>query len=167
MGSSVATIKLMYDYNRWANHRVWAVCEGLRQEQWDRNLGHSWGSVHSLLTHLHAADVIWFARWRGHSPQVLHEPAEFPTFAELEKAWQKTELEIMEFVESLTDKRLAADVNYITTRGDKQSQLLGHLMLHLANHNTHHRGELAAMLTILNVPHPEDDLLFYLRENRK
>ncbi|MGH2521990.1 MAG: DinB family protein [Anaerolineales bacterium] len=39
-------------------------------------------------------------------------------------------------------------------------------MLHVANHGTHHRGELAAMLALLNAPHPEDDLLDYFIEGR-
>jgi uncharacterized damage-inducible protein DinB len=35
-------------------------------------------------------------------------------------------------------------------------------MAHLANHGTHHRGELAAMFAMLAAPHPEDDWLIYL-----
>ncbi|HLB46153.1 MAG TPA: DinB family protein [Anaerolineales bacterium] len=40
-------------------------------------------------------------------------------------------------------------------------------MLHLANHGTHHRGELAAMLALMDVPHPEDDLILYARQKQK
>ncbi|MBI4772019.1 MAG: damage-inducible protein DinB, partial [Chloroflexi bacterium] len=35
------------------------------------------------------------------------------------------------------------------------------------NHSNHHRGELAAMLALLNVPHPEDDMLYYFREGAR
>jgi uncharacterized damage-inducible protein DinB len=144
-----------------------AACDSLTMEQWSRSLGHSWGSVHGLLTHMFAAEVIWLARWKGTSPRALHQPAEFPTFAELEKAWMKTEIEMMEFVGSLTEKSLTQDITYTSTRGEKYTYPLGQLVLHLANHSNHHRGELAAMLAILNVQHPEDDMIFYYREKGK
>jgi len=164
MGTSLSTIKMLYDYNRWANLRVLAACESLTLEQWGRELGHSWGSVHGLLTHMYAAETIWLARWQGDSPRVMAQPADFPTFAELEKAWMDVELQVMDFIDICSDKTLNQDITYTNTRGETLSFPLGKLMLHLANHQTHHRGELAAMLAILDVPHPEDDLLWYLRE---
>jgi uncharacterized damage-inducible protein DinB len=58
-------------------------------------------------------------------------------------------------------------VTYTNPRGHIFALPLGPLMLHLANHATHHRGELVAMLAILEVPHPEDDLLGYLLDKQK
>jgi uncharacterized damage-inducible protein DinB len=34
-------------------------------------------------------------------------------------------------------------------------------MGHLANHGTHHRGELAAMFALLEAAHPEEDWYLY------
>lgn len=167
MATSLATIRFLYDYNRWANNRMWVACESVTVEQWGRDLGCSWGSVHGLLTHMFAAEVIWLERWKGSSPAALHQPAEFPTFAELEKAWVRTQLEAMEFIDSLSEKTLVQDVTYTNTRGESFTFPLWHLMLHLANHSNHHRGELAYMLSALEVPHPEDDLLAYLRDLKK
>lgn len=167
MANSLSTIRLLYGYNRWANNRMLVACESLTLEQWGRDIGHSWGSVHGLLTHMFAAEVIWLERWKGSSPTALHQPAEFPTFAELEKVWVRTQLDVMDFIDSLSEKTLAHDVVYTNTRGETHTFPLGHLMLHLANHSNHHRGELASMLAILSVSHPEDDLLAYLRELKK
>lgn len=164
MGTSLSTIKMLYEYNRWANERMLVACESLTLEQWSRSLGHSWGSVHGLLTHMFAAEVIWFSRWKGESPKKSHQAAEFPTFDDLERAWVQIELDLMQYIDSLGEKDLTREVTYTNTKGETYTNLLGHLMLHLANHSNHHRGELAAMLAVLNVAHPEDDLLFYLRE---
>jgi uncharacterized damage-inducible protein DinB len=38
-------------------------------------------------------------------------------------------------------------------------QLLGHV----ANHGTHHRGELAAMFAMMEAPHPEEDWYFFFQ----
>ncbi len=71
------------------------------------------------------------------------------------------------FLAGLDDARLAADFSYTNTRGQPFTLPLGPVMLHVANHGTHHRGELVAMLAILEVAHPEDDLLRYLQAQVK
>ena len=38
---------------------------------------------------------------------------------------------------------------------------LWQMLMHLANHETHHRGELAAMFALMDVPHPEDEVIQY------
>lgn len=164
MGTALSTVKTLYDYNRWANERMLVACEQLTLEQWSRKLGVSWGSVHDLLTHMFAAQAIWLSRWKGDSPRTLHQAAEFPTFHDLERAWVQVELEIQQYIDSLTDKDMTRDLVYTNTKGEQHTYPLGGVLLHVANHNTHHRGELAAMLSILTVSHPEDELLIYMRE---
>ncbi len=161
-----STLTLLYDYHYWANRRLMAACEALTAEQWGRPLGHSWGSVHGLLVHLLAAEQIWFARWQGESPTSISAPDSYPTLAAIRLAWTPLEGALRAFVAGCDADRLAADLAYRNTRGEAYTLPLGELMLHLANHGTHHRGELAAMLAVLNVPHPEDDLLGYLIERR-
>lgn len=164
---TLSTLATLYDYHYWANARLLAACGALTPEQWDRPLGHSWGSVHGVLAHMLAAETLWLTRWQGASPTSLRQPEEFPTLADLRRAWAEVEANLRGFLRQCDDARLNRDLHYTTTKGVPQVQLLGELMLHVANHGTHHRGELAAMLAILEVPHPEDDLVYYLREGRK
>jgi uncharacterized damage-inducible protein DinB len=158
-----STLALVYDYHYWMNAQMLAACEALTPEQWNRPLGHSWGNVHGLLAHMLAAEVIWLKRWQGESPRSLRQPEEFPTLEDLRRAWAELELEVRAFVAGCDDARLARDFSYTNTRGQAFSLPLGPVMLHVANHGTHHRGELVAMLAMLDVPHPEDDLLRYLQ----
>jgi uncharacterized damage-inducible protein DinB len=167
MTFTISTVKLLYDYHYWANARMLNACEALTPDQWGRSHGHSWGSVHGMLTHMLAAETIWLSRWKGTSPTILLKPEEVPTLADVRRVWAEWETELRRFLESCDDTQLNSPLSYRTTRGDPQSEMLGVLMLHLANHGTHHRGELAAMLTLLNVPHPEDDLILYARAKQK
>lgn len=164
MGNHLTLIQQLYDYNRWANERFLVACERLTLEQWSRPLGHSWGTVHGVMTHMYAAETIWLARWNGTSPKVIQQEAEFSTFADLERAWVQLELELGQFVSGLTEKDLAREITYTNSKGLTYTESLGPLLLHLTNHCTHHRGELAVMLTVLGVPHPEDEFLIFLRE---
>lgn len=162
-----STLTLLYDYHYWITHHLLAACEALTLEQWDQPLGHSWDSVHGVAVHMLAAETIWLARWQGAAPTTLVNAEAFPTLADLRRAWVPVEADLRRFVSECDDARLAADLRYTNTRGQKFAVPLGALMLHLANHGTHHRGELVAMLALLGVPHPEDDLLWYLLETQK
>ena len=161
-----STFITLYDYHYWANARLLGACESLTPEQWDRPLGPSWGSVRSLLVHMLGAEMIWLARWQGESPAALLRPEEFPTLGDVRQAWAQVEAEMRVFISQCDDARLNGDLSYTNTKGVSYTSLLAQLMLHVANHGTHHRGELAAMLTLLDMPHPEDDLLYYLREKQ-
>lgn len=164
---TLSTLTLLYDYHYWANARFLAACEALTPEQWGRSLGHSFDSVHGLLAHLLAAETLWLSRWQGVSPTSLRQPEEFPTLADMRREWAVVEANLRGFLDQCDDLSLNCDLSYTTTKGEPHVQLLGELMLHVANHGTHHRGELAAMLALLGMPHAEDDLLYYLRERRK
>jgi uncharacterized damage-inducible protein DinB len=68
-------------------------------------------------------------------------------------------------VESLTDEQLEATIEYRTTNGSAQQQKLRGGLAHLFNHQTHHRGQAHAILTVLGIKEPESlDVLRMLRE---
>ena len=160
------TLAFLYDYHYWMNARLLTACEALTPEQWDQPLGHSWGSVHGTCAHMLAAEVIWLARWRGHSPKALLQAEEVPALPDVRAGFARTEADLRDFLSTCDETRLVQDFSWINTRGQPFSAPLGPVMLHVANHGTHHRGELVAMLAILGVPHPEDDLLWYIFEQR-
>jgi len=164
---TIDTIRLLYDYHYWANARMLDACEALTTEQWHRPHGHSWGSVHGMFAHMLAAETIWLSRWKGTSPTILLKPEELPALADVRRQWAEIEDDLRRFIDACDDVQLNSVLHYKTTRGDPHSDLLSVLMLHLANHGTHHRGELAAMLAPMDVPHPEDDLILYARQKQK
>jgi uncharacterized damage-inducible protein DinB len=164
---TLSTLTLLYDYHYWATDRMLTACERLTPDQWGRPLGHSWGSVHGMLAHMLAAEALWLSRWQGVSPTSLRQPEEFPALADVRREWSAVEANLRGFLRECDEARLNSELRYTTTKGAPQASPLGELMLHVVNHGTHHRGELAAMLALLGAPHPEDDLIFYLREKQR
>ncbi len=156
------TIHLLYDYHYWRSARVLKACEALTPSQWDQSLEPSWGSVHSLLAHMVAAEKIWLGRWKGVSARSLMPAEAVPALADVGLAWKDLEKEMRTFIDGCDESRLAANVTYTNTKGRTFSFPLWELMLHVVDHATHHRGELVAMLTMLKIPHPEDGLNTYL-----
>jgi len=151
----------LYDYNYWANKRYLAVAETLTEEQLFRKQGHSWDSVHAVLMHMMNSENWWLQRWNGIPTRPAFTREEFPAFASIRDHWQGLESEIRSYVASQTDESLLHVVTYKNPQGETLTVPLWNMMIHLPNHNTHHRGELAAMFALMNVPHPEEEVIQY------
>ena len=154
-------IKQVYEYTYWANHRYFAVAEGLSDEQLHRMQGHSWGEVHAMLVHMMSSEWVWLQRWHGTSPKGHLNSDDFPTLASLKEHWSKQEAELLAFIESQTSQSLETAISYTNFSGETFQVPLWQMLMHVANHETHHRGELAAMFALMNVPHPEEEAIQY------
>ena len=154
-------LETLYDYNFWANHRYFTVAEGLTDEQLRLDQGHSWGNVQAVLIHMLSSEWVWLQRWHGVSPKGHLDPGELPTLASVKERWGKQEAELRAYLGSQTEESLQTVITYTNFRGETFHVPLWQMLGHLANHETHHRGELAAMFALMDVPHPEDELIQY------
>ncbi len=71
---------------------------------------------------------------------------------------------IIEVVDVVSDADLERDYSYTTLTFGLMINQLKHILGHLFNHQTHHRGQVRDQLSQTNVPPPPLDLMFYLRE---
>lgn len=150
----------LYDYNYWANKRYLSVAEMLTEEQLFRKQGHSWDSVHAVLVHMMSSEQMWPQRWRGEAGTFL-DPKEFPTVASIRQSWAGIEKNMRTFLAAQNDESLLNVVTYTNPKGETFSLPLWQMMAHVPNHNTHHRGELAAMFALMGIAHPEEEVVQY------
>jgi uncharacterized damage-inducible protein DinB len=140
----------------------------LPDEGYRKNVGAYFGSLHRTLNHLLTADRIWMRRLTGTGdhPNELNAIL-FDDLPALRTARQAEDVRIMTFVEALGEADLQKQWDYQTLNGSPQRQPLGEILAHLFNHQTHHRGQAHAILTVLGVAEPDPlDLLLMLREKR-
>jgi len=154
-------ITQIYDYGYWANDRYLGVADGITEEQLHRAQGHSWGSVHSVLVHMLSSETVWLKRWQGDSPKAHLDPKDFPSLRHLRDQWTAVENEMRAFIRLQTENSLQAPMSYSNFRGEKFRVPLWQMLMHVPNHETHHRGELAAMFALMDVAHPEDEVIQY------
>jgi uncharacterized damage-inducible protein DinB len=154
-------LQTLYDYNFWANHRYFAVAEGLTDEQLHRIQGHSWGSVQAMFVHMLSSEWVWFQRWHGTSPKGHLKQGDFPTLASVKERWSEQEDELRVYIGSQTEESLQTVITYTNFSAETFHIPLWQMMMHLANHETHHRGELAAMFALMDVSHPEEEAIQY------
>ena len=157
-------IKTLYKYNRWANHKVTAACSALDQAAFTRNLGNSFGSVRDTLVHMLWAEWIWLERWLGRSPKQPAAFNDYPNLAAIEKRWSEVEDGQQSFIAGITDASLTRRIGYDNLSNQHWEYQLGHMLQHVANHSTYHRGQVVTMLRQLGAKAVSTDLLLYFDE---
>jgi uncharacterized damage-inducible protein DinB len=61
-------IQLLYEYDRWANHRVLQAASTLNTEEFTRDLGGSFGFMRDTLVHIVSSERGWLTCWKEPSP---------------------------------------------------------------------------------------------------
>ncbi len=140
-------IKLLYQYNDWANKRILAAADKLSPEQLAAANEFGWGSLRGALVHILNAEFGWriFLNDEASSRERLSEDA-FTEIAALRRRWDQENEALWTYLHSLTDEDLYGPVS--RQRGDRKYRwLLWQCLAHVVNHGTQHRAECAALLT--------------------
>ena len=161
-------IKHLFTYTEWANDlAIEAACK-LEDEHLRRDVGISHKSIFGTLLHMAGAEWIWLERWHGHSPAKAEAWSMWTTdscadLAELKKRWSSVVERRAQFVSTLDDSAIEAELHFKLLSGDASSMRLADQMQHVANHATMHRGQIVGMIRQLGIDPPATDLIFYVR----
>lgn len=144
-------IKELYDYNNWADERLWGAIQGLSADQLEIDMHNGIGSILTTLVHLVSASWIWRTRWEGGMPTSFLSTAVFPTLQSVRIRWQEEEAQIQRYLATVSDEDLTKDIRYIRPANPDRvyTMVLWKSMLHLINHQAQHRSEIAMQLTAL------------------
>ena len=166
MAVTMDVVRFFDAYTRWADARMLEALESLPAGAWLREIGGSFGSIRNTATHLVSAQRVSLSRWQGISPAAMWAPEEVPTPDTLRARWEDVARDRAAFLAEQTDATLAAEVRYTTTDGKTHATPLGEFFLHMANHSTYHRGQVATLLRMAGVKPPAVDLMVWLRAGK-
>ena len=153
-------------YNTWANQRLMDVVSRLDASHFTRNVGGSYPSIQSTLTHIVWVEWTWLERWQGNSPQEVWKPQDFASVADIASRLSPIQDEQRAFIESLSADDLQRVIRYTNRVGEKCEYALWRMIYHLVNHSTYHRGQVINMLRILNAQPATTDFLDWWDEVR-
>jgi uncharacterized damage-inducible protein DinB len=153
---SLELIHGLYGYHRWANRRLFGVTVALGEDVAGREVGphFSYPTLRRMFTHVYGADWLWLNRWRGGSAAPL-SPSSISSLAELRERWDALEKDQQAFLDALTDADLGRLVHYKNADGKAYHVPLGPALHHVPNHATHHRSEIATMITMVSGSPPD------------
>ncbi|WP_232796465.1 DinB family protein [Roseovarius salinarum] len=158
---------LMARYNAWQNASLVAAADGLGDAARGADRGAFFGSIAGTLNHVLWADLVWMARLEGGDRPpggIAQSPALFDDWAAF--ATRRTEMDarIRAWAEAITPEALAGELVWHSgAAGRAVSRPKCLCVAHFFNHQTHHRGQVHAMLTAAGAP-PGDTDLFLMPE---
>jgi uncharacterized damage-inducible protein DinB len=171
----VDEIKLLYDFNDWADSRLLAACARVSPEQYAAHTDIGTGYAGLRATMVHMLDNIW--QWRitlqgfykeplgdqaAYDATELHEYA-FPTLAALQERWATEQREMRSFLGTLTDETLNGTIRYVIP-GAVRERVAWDILLDALLHGAQHRSEAAAFLTLYGQSPGNYDLTLFLTE---
>jgi uncharacterized damage-inducible protein DinB len=160
-------------YNRLANEALSSVLAehealtALPDTTW-------YGSVLSVLCHIVISDTVWLRRvWPSQREQPDRLRLEFETVGDLVfpdlPRWVEhraaLDADIERLCEALDTDGLVERIRYTNTKGARFEQPRWQLLLHMFNHETHHRGGISQFLDEHGVDNDVSNLVWYLRES--
>lgn len=146
-------------YNQAANAALATILAGQDEAVLREDQGSFYKSVIGTFEHVVGAEVSWLKRYPTFFPgTVLEGKALVVADIEATKARMSSSVKellavakeadalLVSFIGGVTEQQLGARVKYKTYKGDELERTFGHLLMHILNHGTHHRGEISALL---------------------
>lgn len=147
--------------NAWANHRLLIACEHLSQDEFTAYRTGFFPSLRRTLNHILIIDHFYIDAMEGGTlgPAAWADEEPCATVAELKAAQHAADKRLLAICADLDEAALDRIIE--VHRGETiQREALGRLLLHLFQHQIHHRGQAHAMLSGTSVAPPQLDEFF-------
>ena len=160
--SLVGTFRAMAYNNAWANHRLLAACTRLTQAEFDARRTSFFPSIGATLNHILIVDWFYVDSLEGGrlGPKAWADPMPCATVGAVQREQAAVDRRLIAVCEALSEAALNGEVH--VERGDAgvQVERRDRLLLHLFQHQIHHRGQAHAMLAGTSVAPPQLDEFF-------
>jgi uncharacterized damage-inducible protein DinB len=147
--------------NAWANHRLLTACLALSPDEFTAKRTGFFPSLRATLNHILIVDHFYVDAMEGGTlgPAAWADREPCATVAALKEAQAAADRRLLEVVEALDSAGLHRIVS--VHRGTTiQRERMDRLLLHLFQHQVHHRGQAHAMLSATSVSPPQLDEFF-------
>jgi uncharacterized damage-inducible protein DinB len=157
-----AYIRTMAEYNTEMNRRLYGATVRLSDAERRQPRGAFWGSIHGTLNHLLWGDRQWMSRfdnWPKPEEPIKQSAQMIADFAELRGARERADADISRWAARVDDAWLAEDLIWFSGAANREIRAPRRLLVsHFFNHQTHHRGQVHAMLTAAGQETGDTDL---------
>ena len=151
--------------NAWANYRLLTACANLSQEDFEAKRTGFFPSLQLTLNHIYVIDLFYVdaleGGWLG--PKAWENKVPCPSVAELKHAQAAADERLIAVCNTLTPELLGGIVR-VNREALVQAERRDRLLMHLFQHQIHHRGQAHAMLAGTGIKPPQLDEFFPVAE---
>jgi uncharacterized damage-inducible protein DinB len=163
-----AYLRTMAEYNAEMNRRLYAAAGRLSDGERRAPRGAFWGSIHGTLNHLLWGDQQWMSRfddWPKPTISIKQSNQVFDDFAALADERVRADAAISRWAGKVDDAWLDEDMVWFSCAANREVRAPKRLLAaHMFNHQTHHRGQVHAMLTTAGQQTGDTDLFLLVPE---
>ncbi|MEM6888264.1 MAG: DinB family protein [Pseudomonadota bacterium] len=162
-------VRMMARYNSWQNRQVTEALKDVPDADLQADRGAFFGSIMATINHLLWGDTLWMSRFTPkvappRVPAAKHKVLT-PTFS----VWSAERFQMDGAIELWARKvksfELLGDLSWYSDMNKQQMrQPFALCVVQFFNHQTHHRGQVHAMMTSLGLDAPVSDLAFMPKE---
>jgi len=164
--------QLLSKYNAQTNAQMMGILEKLSTEQIAADVHSFYGSILGLLNHALVSDTLWLKRLCKQFPELEQIKPKLPSFhmegwkdiiwpslAELKPIRTGVDEAIQQACKLLTEKQYASILHYKNWDGKEMQKPVWLVWLHMFNHQTHNRGQIALILDQMGVENDYSGIL--------
>ena len=160
-------VNTMARYNAWQNQSLINAASLLSAAERDQERGAFFGSIQQTFSHVLWGDMVWMHRF---ADTPLPKAGSISESREMCQDWgmfvqQRADFdnEILQWAACVTSKFLSGKLSwYSGAIGAQITKPISGLVVHMFNHQTHHRGQIHAMLTSEDLETDDTDLFVVL-----
>lgn len=158
-------VQTLADYNQWQNKSIYTAADTLTKAERTADRGAFWKSIEGTLNHLLWGDRLWMSRLGGGEPPAVQSMQdtvnEGGDWVDLQTARILMDSAISAWAATVEQSHLDNSITYVSAvTGKELTYNIGLLTIHMFNHQTHHRGQVHAMLTAAGATPDDTDLPF-------
>ena len=155
-------INIFSTYNIVTNKKMNDYIKVLKNDEWERKYNGYFNSIKAMCNHIYFGDFIWlkkFSKLRRFifiNNEVFEKDIKFGelVFNTIEEYLEQRELLdncINEFIQEIDIDDLKMNIAYTDSRGNEKIKNIGGLIIHMFNHQTHHRGMISLYLEEMGI----------------
>ncbi|RHX91959.1 DinB family protein [Leptospira stimsonii] len=141
--------RLLAEYNRWMNEKVYSTSSKLSDLQRKEDRGAYFKSIHSTLNHILWVDLSWLARFQGKElPKGTAGSDLYSDFGELFRKRKECDEKIIEWASGIESTWLETPFRFFSIVYQRELEKPTWVLVdHIFNHQTHHRGQITTLLS--------------------
>lgn len=155
--------QLHLEFMKWADDTMLAALSRVPSDRLSHDLGNSFKSLLGTLGHVYLAESVWLRRLQGNQNALITDIDEPADLNALAQAWPALHKTWIDWSESLSGEGWHNSLVHRNSQGREFQMPYWQMVLHLVNHGSYHRGQVATMLRQSGIAPPGTDLVTFYR----
>jgi uncharacterized damage-inducible protein DinB len=151
--------QLQLEFMKWADDTTFAALSQAPPGEVAQDRGSSFKSLFDTLNHVYLAELVWLRRVQGQRDTKISELPSPADLTALGQAWPEVHQAWIDWSRSVSAEDLQKPLIFLTNGAIPYWQVV----LHLVNHGSYHRGQVATMLRQAGIKPPGTDLITFYR----